>query len=123
MSMMKRKEYSIFVSQDGKVEAVKTGWSWPAFCFGSIWALCKGMWVIGVLIWIAPSILGLLSMVVVSEQLIGSLFLVLIFGFPFIFGFWGNDWRKRNLLSRGYQFKMTIRSFEPFQAEEQFRNT
>lgn len=38
------KNYKIFKHQDGRIEAVKQGWSWPGFFFGLIWALVKKLW-------------------------------------------------------------------------------
>ena len=38
------KQYKIFKHPLGKIEAVKQGWSWPAFFFNWIWALVKKMW-------------------------------------------------------------------------------
>lgn len=41
------KTYKIFKNPTGQYEAVKQGWSWPAFLFGGIWACVKkyGVWV------------------------------------------------------------------------------
>ena len=41
------KTYKIFKNPTGQYEAVKQGWSWPAFFFGGIWACVKkyGAWV------------------------------------------------------------------------------
>lgn len=35
------KTYKVFENSQTKVEVVKEGWSWPACCFGLIWALFK----------------------------------------------------------------------------------
>ncbi len=35
------KQYKIYEHPAGAIEAVKLGWSWPAFFFVSIWALFK----------------------------------------------------------------------------------
>jgi hypothetical protein len=43
--------YKIYENRDGRKEAVKQGWSWPAFFFAGIWAFVKklnvagGIWV------------------------------------------------------------------------------
>lgn len=46
------KHYKIFKNQIGQIEAVKQGFSWPAFFFTWIWALVKKNWflAIGILI-------------------------------------------------------------------------
>ncbi len=41
------KRYKVFEHPENRVEAVKQGWSWPAFFFIWIWALVKKMWVLG----------------------------------------------------------------------------
>ena len=38
------KTYKIFKNPTGQYEAVKQGWSWPAFFFGGIWACVKKIW-------------------------------------------------------------------------------
>ncbi len=45
-------QYTIFSDNTNEFEAIKIGWSWPAFFFNVIWALTKGMWklVIGILL-------------------------------------------------------------------------
>lgn len=37
-------QYRIYSDTTGELEAIKAGWSWPAFFFNVIWALTKGMW-------------------------------------------------------------------------------
>ncbi len=37
------KTFSVYRDRKGMFEAVKQGWSWPAFFFGWIWALVKGL--------------------------------------------------------------------------------
>lgn len=38
------KHYKIYEHPAGRIEAVKQGWSWPAFFFVPTWALFKKMW-------------------------------------------------------------------------------
>jgi len=38
------KQYKIFVNPQGTCEAVKQGWSWPAFLFTWVWGIFKKMW-------------------------------------------------------------------------------
>jgi hypothetical protein len=42
------KTFKIYEPPTGECEAVKQGWSWPAFFFGPIWALVKTLWGLGV---------------------------------------------------------------------------
>jgi len=39
------RKFNVYRDEDGIYEAVKKGWCWPAFFFGSIWALFSGLWV------------------------------------------------------------------------------
>lgn len=41
------KRFKIYENPAQNYEAVKIGWSWPAFFFSGIWALFKKLWVIG----------------------------------------------------------------------------
>jgi hypothetical protein len=41
------KDFKIYENPFGDQEAVKQGWSWPAFIFGGFWALWKNLWLIG----------------------------------------------------------------------------
>jgi hypothetical protein len=47
------KSYKVFEHPSGDMEAIKEDWSWTAFLFGWMWALCHGMWLV------ALGILGL----------------------------------------------------------------
>ncbi|MDM0009306.1 DUF2628 domain-containing protein [Variovorax sp. J22G73] len=38
------KIYKVFEHPSGHREAIREGWSWTAFLFGWIWALCHGVW-------------------------------------------------------------------------------
>ncbi|EQA97573.1 DUF6804 family protein [Sphingobium indicum] len=38
------RSFNVFSNDDGDYTAVKQGWCWPAFFFGSIWALFSGLW-------------------------------------------------------------------------------
>jgi hypothetical protein len=40
------KSYKVFEHPSGDMEAIKEDWSWTAFLFGWIWALCHGMWLV-----------------------------------------------------------------------------
>lgn len=51
-------QYTIFSDSTGEFEAIKAGWSWPAF-FNVIWALTKGMWVLVVAILLLFLIAGM----------------------------------------------------------------
>ena len=44
------KQYKIFENEVGRREAVKQGWSWPAFLFTFIWPFVKRLYVAGAIV-------------------------------------------------------------------------
>lgn len=44
------KSFIVFSNKSGDYKSVKKGWSWPAFFFGSIWALFSGLWAAALLL-------------------------------------------------------------------------
>ena len=41
------RQHHVFSNGNGEMRAVKIGWSCPGFFFGFIWALVKGLWLLG----------------------------------------------------------------------------
>ena len=108
------KQYKLFQHPSGEVEALKQGWSWPAFFFSSIWALVKKLWVIGACVLAFFVVLGSILGAVGVDQTIINMMAYLI-GIPVnvIFGLKGNSWREKALLSRGYEYKDTLTAANP----------
>ena len=98
------KQYKIFVNPQGTCEAVKQGWSWPAFFFTWVWTIVKKMW------W---PVVGLIVAVFVLLPIIAALGDVITIVISVIFGIYGNDWREINLPNRGYDYKETITAANP----------
>jgi len=103
------RQYKVFVHPAGSVEAVKIGWSWPAFFFSVVWALTKKMWLIafgGLLIAIACGF-SLAFFHLGDDQ---ASLLLDIFGLiaNLIFGAKGNSWRMDKLLERGFDDADTV---------------
>jgi len=101
------KTYDIYEHPIGKIEAVKQGWSWPAFFFTWIWALSKKMYLFGTL--------GLIALI--GPDFIPGLtnaqtltFAIFVFG---VFGIVGNDARRANLKKRGFELMATITGETP----------
>ena len=105
------KHYKIFEHPAGNIEAVKLGWSWPAFFFGFLWALAKRMWGLGGCLFAAFFFAESFDASVheALDGLITAAALVL----AFIFGLNGNRWRENNLQSRGYDYKETQTAANP----------
>jgi hypothetical protein len=101
------KEYKVVEHPIGKIEPVKQGWSWPAFFFNWVWALIKRMWGIAVTFFL----ISLFMEIIIdgAEFGIGMIVMFIVsIVIVFIFGMNGNDWREKNLLSRGFDFRMTV---------------
>lgn len=91
-------------AQTGAIEAVKDGWSWPAFFFGFAWAFSRGM----------PAIaLGLIGFQFIAGFAIGSIFgphaetaNVALFVVGTLYSAFcaahGNEWVRNALIRRGY---------------------
>jgi hypothetical protein len=91
-------------------EAVKLGFSWPAFFLGVIWMLVKRLWGVAGLWFLAYVGLFLLEAVTDAAssepgaQALGYLMLVAgYFALWFVPAFKGNSWRVANLAKRGYE--------------------
>ena len=98
------KHYKIFANPQGSYEAVKQGWSWPAFFFTWIWAIVKKMW------W---PVVGVLIAVFALALFIAALADVVIIVISMIFGIFGNKWRENNLPTRRYDYKETVNAETP----------
>lgn len=102
--------YRVYKHPIGTIEAVKQGWSWPAFFLNSFWAIYKKMWVWG---------FGALIIGILSYALFGSSVSVVSFAdvisliTGFIFGTSGNDWLCQNLESRGFDYMETVLASTP----------
>ena len=106
------KQYKVYANPQGNYEAVKQGWSWPAFFFSFIWAMIKKMWGLGVGVLIALPVLGFIigiSGVSGAESLINAVVIMI----KIMFGINGNKWREDNLSTRGYEYKETVAAANP----------
>ncbi|MEJ8678778.1 DUF2628 domain-containing protein [Plesiomonas shigelloides] len=102
------KQYKIFRNASGQVEAVKQGWSWPAFFFSVIWAIAKRLWIIAIwAILIVMAIGTFLSLNVGYEYSyeITNIISLLVY---VVFGVYGNRWREKHLLTRGFKHVDTL---------------
>ena len=108
------KTYKIFKNPTGQYEAVKQGWSWPAFFFEGIWACVKKIWGLGIVLIILALFAFAPIPISVTDtgemEISGSaIFLIIIklasLIIKFILGAYGNELREKNLISRGYQYQ------------------
>lgn len=106
------KEFKVLKHPDGRSKAVKQGWCWPAFWFGSIWALVSRLWLVaGVTfagVFSFGFMLGLLG-VAGTPEINGVMnFLGLVIAL--VFGSYGNTWRESKLVDSGYEFATTVQA-------------
>lgn len=90
------RHYKVYRHPAGMWEAVKIGWSWPAFFFAIFWSLVKKLWVVSlVLLGIALLMGG--SAIDPTASCLGQLIIACVLGYN------GNRWREDKLKSVGYE--------------------
>jgi hypothetical protein len=100
--------YSILQHPTLGHEAVKNGWSWPAFLFTWIWAFVKRLFLIG---WIVLLLWMALSSVPVPEAwFVGQLIISIVMGAK------GNELRRKRLRASGYEEVATVEATTPERA-------
>lgn len=98
--------------------AVKAGFSWPAFLFGSLWMLFKKLWM-NAAIWIAAHFaLGFLSLAPLPESdtnaLLAAFTLIIAYSYLWLVpGFKGNEWLETDLIKRGFKQIDSVSSETP----------
>lgn len=107
------KQYKIFKHPSGTSEAVKQGWSWPAFFFSFIWAMVKKQWALGVSVLIGLLVFGFIVGAAAGDEGGGALINIVSIIINIIFGINGNSWREKNLISRGYEQVDTVTAANP----------
>ena len=108
--------HSSFVRATGELSAsedVKNGFSWPAFFFGPIWALTKGMVPIaGALLLMNILLVVFFYTIPILHSITGDAvgtaqLMVLPYSAQILWAIWvgarGNSWRRRHLVRRGYE--------------------
>ena len=108
------KAFAVYQHPTRGYEAVKRGFSWPAFFFGIIWMLIKKLWLLATL-WVVLYIaLGLVDDVVDNSEETGEQIVVYLligagyFALWLVPGFIGNKWREANLAKRGFSLVGTV---------------
>jgi len=106
------KSFEIYEHPNLGTQAIKLGFSWPAFFFGFWWSLVKKLWLSALLYFIAFLILNTLA---TGFNLAGQsgpeLFvLLLMIGLSIIWGVNGNKWRANNLKKRGFELKQSTQA-------------
>ena len=121
------KKYRIFTHEQ-KQEAVKIGFSWPAFFFTLPWLLYKRMWAVaaGVLFLVVLISAAMEAGVNLSMGDPNAAFMLELFGHAtevsilVLFAMMGNDWYAKKLLKRGFRHVTTIAAPNPNRAKSIF---
>lgn len=112
--------YKIFQHPNGSVDAVKQGWSWPAFFFSFIWAVFKKMYLTGAALFlfsiIISTIVAHMRLGIQGEMLLNMITIVI----SIIFGQKGNEWREALLYKKGYDDKGLVEANSPQAALARF---
>lgn len=97
--------YDLYRDAGGDSAAIKQGFSWPAFFFGSAWALGKKMYGLGFAVMGLVVTLGAIRIGLRDGLTLGTDVLVNLgyFGVSLWLGFKGNDLRRKWLAARGFQ--------------------
>ncbi len=100
-------------------EAVKIGFSWPAFFFTFIWMLTKRLWGYAGL-WSLAAFLCLLVETIATnprsgevQPVIAFILFILYLTLALVPAFKGNRWREENLAKRGYELLGTAQAETP----------
>ena len=97
-------QFNIFQHPTLGLEAVKKGWSWPAFLFTWIWAFVKRLWLIAALILV---LFWILVNAIPEAWVVGNLIISIVMGMK------GNELRVKRLRDAGYEEVATVEARTP----------
>jgi len=111
--------YAILAHSDGRVQAVKQGFCWPAFFFTWVWAFIKGLYDLGIgvfLILVIVAIVGNQSRARAHDVI--AILLPVLAGLSLrcVLGFEANRMRQKALLSKGFRLVGTVVANAPEEA-------
>jgi len=109
------KQFNIYKKDPDNFDAVKVGWSWPAFFFGAIWAFSMRMWLLGIGIFVAYIIIIIAG----AQDIVHGIGLLI----SIVLGIKGNEWRSKKLVSQGYKYLGKINASDPNDAIDIFTET
>ena len=109
------KTFQVYKHPIAGIEAIKVGFSFPAFFFGWIWMFIKKLWGYGCLfLFLQFLFLGFNEMATTAMEdgEFGMFFFAFAFGAAMLVtaGINGNKWWSENLLKRGFKNEATIQA-------------
>ncbi len=109
------KAFDVYKHPAQGYQAVKQGFAWPAFGFSWIWAFVKKMWGLGFAFLGVLFLLLLVEAVFEQEENMGGVLLMFLAQLVFfiVVGAKGNDWRRGNLVKRGFEKLNTVEAATP----------
>ena len=117
------KTFRIFEHPQGNREAVKLGFSWPAFFFGIIWMLVKKLWKYAAIWFVIYVFMAFVENFLksgdVATGMTATYDLMIMLGYLLIMlvpAFKGNAWREKNLQSKGYVLTGEVKASSPANA-------
>lgn len=113
--------FKVFAHSVERPEAVKIGFSWPAFFFGTLWMLEKGLWKFAGLWFGTYAVVDLSFALGSNVQDRASMFMLALsinVGLKAFVGANGNQWWQELLLRRRYKHIATIPAESPEAATE-----
>ncbi|WP_373492488.1 DUF2628 domain-containing protein [Parasphingorhabdus sp.] len=114
--------FNVFSNSKGKYKAVKSGWCWPAFFFGSIWSLFSGLWILAIIMLPVEIILTILNGILennritydqqgkdLNDTIVATIAVVTIV-IRLVFGIRGNKMRENRYKNNGYIYIDSVKS-------------
>jgi len=120
------KEFEIFTKSD-YIEPIATKqWSWMAFLFTGLWALCQGLYkvffaYIAIIVTVKIAVSSMINTLNISSDTLVVLSIILSLTIRCLFGIYGNSWKARKMGSRGYQSNGIIEAYSSKDAREKFK--
>lgn len=128
------RSFNVYEKNDGTCKVVKNGWSWPAFFFGSIWAIFTQLWLIGLLLLPVELLLQILMNIIgeiqrnasgsyaeTTEIIVGVVALIAM-SIRIIFGVYGNAWKRKRLEKSNYRLVKSLEASSKDNAVSLFKN-
>ena len=94
-----------YIDPDRGFVRVKIGFSWPAFLFGALWAMTKGLWLVALAMLVPEALIWFCSGYAEAHRdgglaLAGFLFQI---GYRIVIGRYANAWWRARLVRQGYR--------------------